>query len=277
MVLYDEISNKYIRKKEINQNSLSDSNLFFVKEYGEYISVGLNVKSFSKFDFKGYVVMFVLDGSGIVSIDHHIMPLTFGDLLIFNGDSSHVISNNLWRVCYIILQGANIYKIMTKLFNGKNVHHISNTERIYTLFTSIYQSLSSDVCSSLDTCSYVLQLFSNIIKYDTFVESINIFESKALSYIENNYMKDIGVEDMAKYCGYSTYCFIRKFKKMFGETPYNYLNTKRITYAKQLLVVGELSIKEIAKVVGFNSFSNFCVAFKNKEHITPKEYQNSRR
>lgn len=272
-MLYNEITNKYIKKKFINKNPLSEANLFFVREYGEYISVNLNIKNFSKFDFKGYIVMFVLDGSGIVKIDDHVLSLQFGDLLIFNSDSTHIISNHLWKVCYINIDGTHIYKMMSTLFKGKYLYHISQIDCIYKQFHSIFQSLDNDMVSSLKTCSDVLLLFSDIIKYDTPIKENDFFETKILNYLENHYMEDISIDDMAIYCGYSKYCFIRKFKEVFKETPYCYLKSKRIAYAKQLIKTNELSIHEIAQIVGFNSFSNFCVAFKNKEHMTPKEYQ----
>lgn len=276
-MIYDELSNKYLYKKEITQNKFEQTRLFYVKEYGEYISVHLNIKSFSKFEFKGVILMLVLDGSGIVRVDQRIVPVTFGDLLIFNGDSSPVISNDLWRVCYVMVDGENIYKLISSIFNGKNLYHISNIDYIYGLFKKIYRAMDFNICSHLETCGYILHLFSEIIKYDTKGELTDYFEPRILSYIENHYMIDISVEDMAEHCGYSLSSFIRKFKKIFGETPHEYLNYKRITYAKELLAIGELSIKDIAEVVGYNSFSNFCVAFKNKENMTPKQYQNIKR
>lgn len=276
-MIYDELSNKYLYKKEITQNIFEQTRLFYVKEYGEYISIHLNIKSFSKFEFKGVILMLILDGSGIVRVDQRIIPVTFGDLLIFNGDSSHIISNDLWRVCYMVLDGENIYKLISSIFNGKNLYHISKIDYIYGLFRQIYRTMDSNMCSYLDSCGYLLHLFSEIIKYDTKEELTDYFEPRILNYIENHYMIDISVEDMAEYCGYSPSSFIRKFKKIFGETPHEYLNFKRITYAKELLAIGELPIKDIAEVVGYNSFSNFCVAFKNKENMTPKQYQNIKR
>lgn len=234
-MLYDESLNRYLRSKEVSRNYLAQMNMFYVKEYGEYISINLNIKSLSQFELKGYVFMLVLDGSGIVTIGEDVIPLCFGDLFIFNGDKPHIISNNLWKICYIVVEGENLYKVLNQTLNNKHLFHLSNIDTVYKDYKSIYETMSEDLSSTLRTCSYVFQLISNILKYNECEKVKSNFELRIYSYIENNYMKDISIEEMADLLGYSKYSFIRKFKEIFGMTPYQYLINKRITYAKYLL------------------------------------------
>jgi transcriptional regulator GlxA family with amidase domain len=66
---------------------------------------------------------------------------------------------------------------------------------------------------------------------------------------------------------------IRNFTKQRGITPYQYLETIRVNYAKQLLEQGIEPI-EAAGQAGFTDQSHFTKFFKNFIGATPKQYQN---
>lgn len=56
--------------------------------------------------------------------------------------------------------------------------------------------------------------------------------------------------------------------------PYPFIHhLKRINFAKYHLQNGNLSIKKIAFLSGFNSESGFCATFRKREGITPTEYR----
>ena len=86
-------------------------------------------------------------------------------------------------------------------------------------------------------------------------------------------MEDIGINDMASICGYSTYYFIEKFKKIFGITPYNFLTQRRLQTCKVSIEKQKLFDTRNDKETGFQSHSSFCITFKNFEHITPRAYR----
>ena len=47
--------------------------------------------------------------------------------------------------------------------------------------------------------------------------------------------------------------FARSFKSAFGETPHQYLMTRRMERAKALFRAGELSVTDVCFAVGFSS------------------------
>jgi AraC-like DNA-binding protein len=65
----------------------------------------------------------------------------------------------------------------------------------------------------------------------------------------------------------NSYC--RAFKKATGLTPSRYLTRLRMNRAKQLLMMPELSLKEIATHVGFQDELYFSRVFKNVEGVSP--------
>lgn len=115
---------------------------------------------------------------------------------------------------------------------------------------------------------YELDKLSNQ-KNDTLEETI----TKAISYIENNYSKEISLAAIANYAKLSPYHFSRLFKKHMNCSPHQYLINYRINKAKQLLYNTKLSIKEIAFTCGFNSISHFTTTFKKHSNVSPKKFR----
>lgn len=63
----------------------------------------------------------------------------------------------------------------------------------------------------------------------------------------------------------------RGFKELFGTTVIGYLNQKRMEKAQQLLREKQLSVSEVANIVGYSHFGHFSTAFKNQFGITPSQ------
>ncbi len=65
---------------------------------------------------------------------------------------------------------------------------------------------------------------------------------------------------------------IQAFHDYYGITPGEYINQLRVTKAKQLLLLGQQTILQIALEVGFGSLSAFYDQFKKRVGMTPKEF-----
>lgn len=94
-----------------------------------------------------------------------------------------------------------------------------------------------------------------------------------LKYIEQNYMNDITLEELAQLAGYSTYHFSRIFKKYSSTTFINFLNRRRVKAAELLLLENGCSITDVAMRVGFASLTTFNRVFKNITGCTPSDYK----
>ena len=64
------------------------------------------------------------------------------------------------------------------------------------------------------------------------------------------------------------------FKKEFHMTPIEYRNFLRLNKAKQYLEYGEISIQEIANLLGYSTVSHFIKSFKEYYGISPLAYRN---
>lgn len=69
---------------------------------------------------------------------------------------------------------------------------------------------------------------------------------------------------------------MRTYKKETGDTINNYLVTKRISEAKELLLLSDLSMTEIAFRIGFKNSQYFSNSFKKNTGFSPKDYRKSK-
>ena len=81
------------------------------------------------------------------------------------------------------------------------------------------------------------------------------------NYLENNYMKNVTLNELSDIAGVSKYYLIRSFTKQKGISPYSYLETIRIGKAKKLLEQRMAPI-DVALQTGFTDQSHFTNLFK---------------
>ncbi len=89
--------------------------------------------------------------------------------------------------------------------------------------------------------------------------------------LENNYMSNISIGDLAKKCAVSETTFRRNFTKLKGMSPVSYRNDLRLKHAYNFLMSGLYSVSEVMEMVGFNELPYFSRSFKKKFGITPME------
>ena len=95
---------------------------------------------------------------------------------------------------------------------------------------------------------------------------------KGLIYLENNYLKDISVSELAEICGTSENNFRRLFKKYKNMSPVTYRNYLRIKKSCDLLRGGEYSIAEAAAAVNIPDLCYYYKLFTKFMKKTPKAF-----
>ena len=134
---------------------------------------------------------------------------------------------------------------------------------VLELLTILYE-LSNDENSRI-LCS------STFNKQDDTSESRRI--QKVITYLNNNYHKEIRLLDVAKYVNMSEVSFSRFMKKRTGKNYIDYLNDLRLGIASRILIDSSKTIAEISFECGYNNLSNFNRIFKKRKGFTPKEFR----
>jgi two-component system response regulator YesN len=96
---------------------------------------------------------------------------------------------------------------------------------------------------------------------------------QALTYIRNNYARQISLEDISGYIGISRIYLSQIFKKETGQNISVFLLDYRISRAKKMLMDSDLKIYEIADMSGFGSAQYFSRIFKEQTGMNPIEYR----
>ncbi|MBS1794688.1 MAG: helix-turn-helix transcriptional regulator [Acidobacteria bacterium] len=93
-----------------------------------------------------------------------------------------------------------------------------------------------------------------------------------LDLIESDLSEDLSLKVLAAAAGLSEYHFLRMFKQSTGLTPHQYVIGQRIERAKELLRKGDMTITEIAYLLGFSTPAHFTHHFRRKTGLTPRDF-----
>lgn len=96
-------------------------------------------------------------------------------------------------------------------------------------------------------------------------------------YMDQNYGKKIGLNELADVAGFTKYYLSRLYKKYYNENIMDYLIRLRMDKAKELLEKSELSVKQISIQVGFTEPNYFTWTFKKINGDTPLKYRQEHR
>ena len=96
---------------------------------------------------------------------------------------------------------------------------------------------------------------------------------RARDMMDRDYAKPLDVPALAREALMSAGHFSRSFRAAYGETPYNYLMTRRIERAKALLRRGDLSVTEVCFEVGCTSLGSFSSRFTELVGESPSAYR----
>ena len=159
---------------------------------------------------------------------------------------------------------------------------LSNLAYSTVEFEPVYQSVVNMVehdDNIFFRLAEMLRIFQTVTAHLTpadFIISTESFRSNALmikliEWTEQNYNKEIHLEDAAHVIGFSKNYFCCWFKKLTGITYNNYLNDVKIAQACVILQNTQ-SVSHTCSECGFKDISYFIQLFKKKTHLTPLQY-----
>ena len=111
------------------------------------------------------------------------------------------------------------------------------------------------------------------ISFINYIHSLALPERKSSfrKIVEANVNSNLSLADIAFLANMSLSTFKRHFEKEFQSKPGKWLQQNRLNFAKVLIEKGERKPTEIFSNFGYNSFSNFSIAFKNQFGFSPKQ------
>jgi AraC-like DNA-binding protein len=96
---------------------------------------------------------------------------------------------------------------------------------------------------------------------------------RAKDLIDARYREPLDVRALARAAHLSPAHFSREFRRAFGETPHQYLLTRRLERAAALLRNTDYSVAEICFAVGLQSVGSFTTSFGRALRMSPTAYR----
>lgn len=158
-------------------------------------------------------------------------------------------------------------------------------EKLYQKYGAIFRHQSSKV---FEYIMYILKQSSfsddevSITIQKIFLQLINSFNEqihisapilRAKLTIEENFQKELTVDELSSIANMSKFYFSRLFRQEVKISPYAYLLQIRLEYAKKLLSETNISIEQISEHCVFYSASNFIRIFRKYTNMTPLQFR----
>ena len=231
-------------------------------------------------------ILYIKEGSGIIANGMQHINVKRGDIVVINTNNLHsfgAFEDHLTYDCLIIDRSFG-------LSNGLDTNCISfndhfRDQRIANLMQSIsneWLQSSEDTFYTLKIRSYVQQIMCILcVEYSHPKEPtennarILTCVKSAIEFIQSSYDQNISLEDVAEFVGINKYYLAHEFHKITNYSFVAYLNSTRCKVAKKLLLQGDNTISEIAKICGFESSSYFAKVFFKYEGVRPSEIKRS--
>lgn len=230
------------------------------------------------------ILQYTLSGEGEIEIKGKVYSLKKGDAFLVDTPSDHCYilpdKSDRWEVIYIEFSKEAL-PLLKKIYDMKgHIVHFDIEEKIVQAIINIYKKCIEDEFKDIyQNSKYAYKFIMDIISYFFDENQNKILPTKIESskkFIEENYNKLIGLDDIANYINLSKFHFTREFEKEVGMTPGKYIIKIRLKKAIELLTFSrDMTIEEIAIETGFNCGNYFSKVFKKYIGISPSAYRMS--
>ena len=202
-------------------------------------------------DKESYLLFYTLSGSGLIEQNDQRVELPAGSALLLNCRTPQSYctapGQDHWHHYWVHLDGA-----------GAEWEHGAAAQ--------------IEICLALHR---MLALMARQLLAGDESRSNRTLIEQAAEYIRQHYAEPLSLDSLLAQTPVSKSWFLRLFRQYMGTTPYNFLLSTRITRAKELLVLTDFSVCEIAHQVGFGDESNFSTRFTAMVGQSPQQYRKS--
>lgn len=233
-----------------------------------------------------YQIIYIVSGTGHFYFDKSDTPeiVKAGNIVFFSPkeyNRYYFYGNDQAEYYFIHFTGASVKAYIQKYLNLQKKHTLfvgvrpeySDIFKQIILELSLNREFSKEM--SVILFQQLLVLFGRSVQLDT--DTVTVVSDKditsVIDYFQNNYQKNIIIENYLKERNLGTNSFFRKFKLYTGETPIQFLINIRLNNAKKLLETTDYSIKEIADLVGYDNSLYFSRLFRKYCNVCPREYR----
>ncbi|MGF9696911.1 helix-turn-helix domain-containing protein [Paenibacillus sp. MABNR03] len=274
------------------------------EEFPFFIQYGGHSEDFylhKHMDFAELVV--VLHGHATHIVDDEVSFIKKGHVFVISGETSHAYKDPCdFKICNIMFRPEILqHHLGSDLLTFDGYHSMFVLEPLYRNSPSE----KSQMVMSLNDFDYIESFIADMINeyhlkqpaYQTLLTSklteLIVYLSRyhqsngkssdgqfmhlaaAISYIEDHFLEQITLEEIASQCNISIRHLNRIFKSFYQTSPMAYLKRLRLERACQLLRLTDLSITQVSYQSGFNDSNYFARQFRQTYKMSPKLFRQS--
>jgi AraC-like DNA-binding protein len=239
----------------------------------------------------------VIGGTAMHCVNDEVYFIKRGDVFVINGGSGHgyrspnnlKIYNVMFRADKLLDTDSDMYKLtgFKELFsvNAKNKKFQSRLTLSHNAFEK-FCALLKEMCQEYERkekgwktalkADFILSALMLSRAYSVPAGDSKVYANNldaAITFIENNYTRQISISELASMSNSSERHFARVFRQTYKVTPGNYILELRMQRARVLLKNTALGISEISSDCGFNDSNYFTRQFHQLFGVTPREYR----
>lgn len=256
-----------------------------------------NIKSNVRYHCHDFLsVIYILSGSCMYNISDIPHKVKKGDLLIFNPGVYHgkvltdeseilefqagfqnihikglppnyLIDNTVSPIVNVSKFEADIIKCCTEIISEQGKHEPG--------FELILKSLGMKLLAILIRATFDGDALKEKNSLDVKSYDRTAIVNSILEFINYNYMYELSLDIISQNMYLSPMYISKIFKDETGDSPINYLIKLRLNKAKEALLEGQSSIKDIANTVGYSDVYHFSKLFKKYYGCPPSVFKKS--
>lgn len=236
-----------------------------------------------------YQLLYQPEGEGVFHSAHvKEAPVRAGDMfLLFPGEwhSYHPLATTGWKSYWIGFKGKNVDdRVKAGFLSPVNpIYHLGYSGDIIRLYDEAYRTAIEEAAYAQQTMAgivnhligmmYSLERNKILGRNREHVDLIN----KARQRIRESLEENLTIQQLADDMGLSYSNFRKLFKEYTGISPALYQQDLRLQRAKEMLTTTDLSIKEIAYRLNFESPDYFSAKFRIKTGSKPSNFRQAAR
>ena len=230
-------------------------------------------------------LFYILGGKGQFLIQDQLYPVNVNNLVIINPNVTHTeVSLNAQPLEYIVLGIGGVELATNNNSNGQfNILDHFESVEISGCLRNILREMEQKNPGYEDVCQAYMEILIIRLMRSTSLAAPSEFQAVSTNrqcaavrrYIDLHFKEPLTLEQLAEEGHMNKFYLSHAFKKEYGLSPINYMITRRIDESKYLLAETDLSMSQIAQLLGFSSLSYFSQVFHRTQSISPKEYRQS--
>ncbi len=245
-------------------------------------------------DFHAFCELLYVDsGSLSIKSEHYTGALQQGQMIVHGANQTHALACGKDGAPNVIIIGFECFSPQIERLTYAPLQLSTELQKMLaeiikearTVYLPPYNVPNvTDMKKRADFAFGADQLIKNYLQIflikclrggNTETQTVRIDDSQVehvKEYLDENFTQKISVAELCFLFGTNKTTLSREFKRVYGKTIVDYLNTLRIEHTKRLLRKKNYSLTQIAEMMNMSSVHYLTALFKKYERLTPTEY-----